>query len=155
MSGKYGIYSKGWNIESLSLKSDDISNNSEKEAILFIYGSLKRDFTNYRFMTDAVYLGPGVIKGYDMYSLRYYPVIVEGKGEVYGELYKVSREKLEAIDALEGYCPETDKGMYIRRTVEVQTVTGSIDAEVYLWADGRDSLNGDHEHIPEGYWEEK
>ena len=126
-----------------------------KEYILFVYGSLKRGFGNHRLMTDAVYLGPGVIEGYDMYSLRYFPAIVEGNDEVYGELYKVSEKELAAIDELEGYSSKDDTGMYIRRTTRVQTVIGMIAADFYLWADGSGSLADRYEYIPEGYWEEQ
>lgn len=134
---------------------DYISNNNKKEYILFVYGSLKRGFGNHRLMTDAVYLGPGVIEGYDMYSLRYFPAIVEGNDEVYGELYKVSEKELAAIDELEGYSSKDDTGMYIRRTTRVQTVIGMIAADFYLWADGSGSLADRYEYIPEGYWEEQ
>ncbi len=139
--------------ESISKILNAISNNNGKEYILFVYGSLKKGFGNHRLMTEAVYLGPGVIEGYDMYSLRYFPAIVEGKGEVYGELYKVSEKELADIDALEGYSPRDDTGMYIRRATRVQTVIGMISAELYLWADESGSLRGRREYISEGYWE--
>lgn len=127
--------------------------NINKDRIIFVYGSLKKGFYNHNaYLADAEYIGTGVIDGYDMYSLGKFPAIVEGNGMVCGELYKVTEEELSAVDMLEGYNPLTDTGLYIRRTVEVQTIAGKVLAEVYIWGRGAENLINNSSPVPDGNW---
>lgn len=67
-----------------------------------------------------------------------YPCLVRGPGEVVGELVYLKREvyeeTLERLDALEDYCAETDRGLYLRREASVRTASGETEpAWVYFW----------------------
>jgi len=138
--------------EFISKIKENVS-NINKDRIIFVYGSLKKGFYNHNiYLEDVEYIGTGVIDGYDMYSLGKFPAIVEGNGVVYGELYKVTEEELSAIDMLEGYNPLTDTGLYIRRTVEVQTIAGKVLAEVYVWGRGADDLINKSSPVLDGNW---
>lgn len=72
---------------------------------VFVYGTLKRGFSNDHVMrkANAVYVGDSVIDRFDMYSLAAFPAIVptEKPHLVYGEVYTVA--DIEPLDWLEGY----------------------------------------------------
>ena len=48
-----------------------------------------------------MYIGDGVIDGYQMYDLGSYPGVVEGKGIVQGEVYQITGETEKRLDDLE------------------------------------------------------
>ncbi|MBK8964134.1 MAG: gamma-glutamylcyclotransferase [Candidatus Competibacteraceae bacterium] len=70
-------------------------------------------------LAGARFLGHGRTGG-ALYDLGDYPVLAEGAGFVYGELYAVDRNALEALDRIEGHCPD-DPGRpwYERRPLSV------------------------------------
>ena len=78
--------------------------NKHKKIFLFCYGTLKKRFAlNYLF-ADSGFVGEAILKGYDMYSLVFFPCITKGKGKVFGEVYNISKELLRKLDLVEiGY----------------------------------------------------
>lgn len=76
----------------------------EPSAELFVYGSLKRGFSNHSVMAGAVFLGETrTAPGFELVSLGLYPaLIVSGTDRVTGELYRVSLEHLARLDEFEG-----------------------------------------------------
>lgn len=106
----------------------------ENEILLFTYGTLKRGHYNNKFLDGAEFIGEAIMKGFEMYSNGAYPMIVEGDGIVYGEVYKVNLEDLLRIDRLEEYREDIDDGVYLRRKGEVELKSGEkVDVEYYLW----------------------
>lgn len=133
---------------------ENVSTINNGGKIIFVYGSLKKGYYNHvHYLSDAGFIGEGIIKGYDMYSLGKFPAIVKGQGRVYGELYRVTEVGLDGIDMLESYCSETDSGLYVRREVEVRTVAGIIKADAYIWGEDVNALKNRCEYIEEGNWE--
>jgi len=75
---------------------------------VFVYGSLKKDHTNHRCIEGAEYLGRCYIVGdYEMIDMQYYPGVLKGGGNkcnrIYGEVYRVDKDTLDALDILEGH----------------------------------------------------
>jgi len=73
--------------------------------LLFAYGTLMRGYLLHRVLArGAAYLGPGTIRG-ALLDLGAYPGLVEGRGAVAGEVYRLdaSPELLPALDREEGY----------------------------------------------------
>src|SRR5262247_268566 len=73
--------------------------------LLFAYGTLMRGYPLHRVLArGAAYLGPGNIRG-ALLDLGAYPGLVEGRGAVTGEVYRLdaSPELLPALDREEGY----------------------------------------------------
>ncbi len=105
------------------------------EAIVFVYGTLKRGGTNHGQMIGARLLGPARTQpGHTLYSLGDYPGLVLDPADndgVIGELWAVSLDQLAQLDAFEGVA----EGLYAR----VQTplapphAAGSIPAWMYLY----------------------
>ena len=102
---------------------------------LFVYGTLKRGFGNHAVLRGAEFIGKASLQGFEMYSLGGFPGIipVTGFSWVEGELYEVS--DFLHLDRLEGYNPETKRGMYLREEVSVvpENSEEPVACEVYVW----------------------
>jgi gamma-glutamylcyclotransferase (GGCT)/AIG2-like uncharacterized protein YtfP len=72
--------------------------------LLFAYGTLMRGYALHQALTRcATYFGPGQIEG-TLLDLGAYPGLVEGRGTVTGEVYRIdSLELLPVVDREEGY----------------------------------------------------
>lgn len=82
---------------------------------IFVYGTLMSGMNNHHYLENSKYLGNCEIEGYEMYHLRYYPGIIEGKGRIKGEVYEIDEETLHLIDFLEG-----EGSLYIRKEIETE-----------------------------------
>jgi gamma-glutamylcyclotransferase (GGCT)/AIG2-like uncharacterized protein YtfP len=95
---------------------------------LFVYGTLMTGEENHARMAGGKLLAPALTAPrYCLYDLGPYPALVAG-GEtaVRGELYRVSRDLLDALDAFEGH-PD-----YFRR--QAVALAGGREAAAYLFA---------------------
>lgn len=72
---------------------------------VFVYGSLKRGFSNHVLLRRADYLGEHVTESrYTMYDLGPYPAVsVGGRTPISGEVFTVDKLTLLALDRLEEY----------------------------------------------------
>lgn len=96
--------------------------------MVFVYGTLMSGEANHRYLEDGTCIGKAAIKGYDMYDVGWYPAIVPGDGLIVGELYRVSKFDMPAIDSLEG-----EGSLYIKRC-EWITLNGDTHlAFVYIY----------------------
>jgi len=69
----------------------------------------------------------------DLYHTpNYYPALVHGNEEVYGELYEVSEETLRVLDELEEYTGDPERDLYDRVKIKVTTDTGFVEAFTYI-----------------------
>lgn len=73
---------------------------------LFVYGTLKKNFSNHDFLKDAEYLYDAyTLTKFQMLDLGYYPALVKDDNGycIKGEIYKINKKILDDIDILEGY----------------------------------------------------
>lgn len=72
---------------------------------VFVYGSLKRGFSNHTLLRGAAFLGEHVTPAcYTMYDLGLYPAVSEGgTTPISGEVFAVDRPALAILDELEDY----------------------------------------------------
>jgi len=96
--------------------------------ILFVYGTLKRGYTNHHYLSGSKFLGRATTKDkFALYSdgipylLKHPPV-----SRIKGELYEVDEETLKRVDVLEGH-PHA----YRREKIQVIIENGD---EVEAWA---------------------
>ena len=75
----------------------------QKVAPVFVYGSLRHEMSNHRFLSDSLFSHSTVVHGFDMFSLGAYPFISDGNGSIVVELYYVSEDTFKRLDMLEGY----------------------------------------------------
>ncbi len=99
---------------------------------LFVYGTLKRGFSNHHFLKGARYLGPAMtLERYALYSSDY-PLVVKEKAftRIKGELYLVDHPALKRIDTLEGH-PD----IYYREKilVELDSLTPANSRIIEAW----------------------
>lgn len=125
----------------------------------FVYGTLKeggyfaQHFNKVRKSSKWAKL-----KGFNLYKIghgkaSWFPGIVEGDGDVIGEIHEYDREKdvLAAMDSIEGYRESDPKGsFYMRRELEVELKDGSIEkAYVYIY---NEELDSSWPQLENGIW---
>jgi gamma-glutamylcyclotransferase (GGCT)/AIG2-like uncharacterized protein YtfP len=108
--------------------------------LLFVYGLLMRGFSLHELLRAAEFVDTATTRG-TLLSLGSYPGLVDGGGEVQGELYLLNDPAaiLPAIDAAEEVDPQngTD-GLYQRVARDVWSAkTGRVRSWVYLYNAGR------------------
>ena len=111
------------------------------KAILFLYGSLKRGYSNHHRVAGQTYLGDAATAPhYRVILIGEYGGLVRDDGHglaVTGEVWAVTPECLAELDTF-----ETGEGLWARLPVEVP---GHPHAEAYLWTGDvpADAISGD------------
>lgn len=110
----------------------------------FFYGSLREGHYNHaHFLRDVPVVARGSLKGFDLYSLGAYPMIVPGDGTVVGEVFDVDSRTFAMIDRM-----ELGAG-YRREQAAVDTPEGLIQATVYVYDRAARGAK-----VPSGDWNE-
>lgn len=80
------------------------ANEQEPMATVLVYGTLKRGYANHHWLAGAPFLGEGVMVGLALHDLGPFPMAVPSPNNdlLRGELYRVDRPTLAALDRLEG-----------------------------------------------------
>ena len=110
-----------------------------KQYPVFVYGTLRSGFGNYRNFLEGYTTKEefGRARGV-MYDVGAFPAIVEGKGTIMGEIMYIAPEVynhvLTALDNLEGYIPDSGYSMYIRKLINVLNADNNmIKCWAYFW----------------------
>tara|TARA_R110000751_G_scaffold10671_6_gene38666 strand:+ start:2846 stop:3217 length:372 start_codon:yes stop_codon:yes gene_type:complete len=71
---------------------------------LFVYGSLKKGFGNHRVLENSQYVGVSETGySYEMVDLGYFPGVIKNEvAPIFGEIYLVDEDTMQALDRLEG-----------------------------------------------------
>lgn len=72
------------------------------EALLFVYGTLKRGQANHSKLQAARWEGEATLEGACLFDLGPFPMAIGGEGQIQGELYVVPPATLVEMDAFEG-----------------------------------------------------
>ena len=118
-------------------------NADPDHTLLFVYGTLKRDYSNHALLTSALFVGEaattemyGFYLGPDEYApgepkipfLLAKPKVGDSAVHVRGEVWEVDSSTLAQLDELEGH-PD----WYQRKKITVSHVSGkSVSAFTYL-----------------------
>jgi gamma-glutamylaminecyclotransferase len=94
--------------------------------IVFVYGTLLRNEPNHTLLEGSDFLGEAhTLPLYTLFDLGSFPAMAEGgETSVRGEVFRVSQEVLDSLDALEGH-PD-----WYKRT-QISLISGML-AEGYL-----------------------
>ncbi|WP_223587641.1 gamma-glutamylcyclotransferase family protein [Neobacillus bataviensis] len=114
-----------------------------KKHLVFVYGTLRRYERNHHLLKNAECLADKCwTTGKLLDSGSGYPYLVQSRGErVYGELYQVNDNELEALDMLEEYYGPGKDNYYDRVVQSVHTESGDYKAFVYVLPEGRQQPN--------------
>jgi len=104
--------------------------------VVFVYGSLMRGLYLHHLMESGTFVGEATARGV-LVSLGHYPGLVDGAGEVRGELYRFDDlpAALDVLDDVEEYDPaDPAAGPYVRveRTV-IASGVAQVDAWLYVY----------------------
>ncbi len=103
-----------------------------------VYGLLRAGESGFaQFGLEEAFapLGPCTLRG-QLYDLGAYPGLVEGKGQVIGEIFEVRDPSvMPRVDAFEDYWPEDPaRSRYERRKVRLIERTGTPGSMSGCWA---------------------
>ncbi|ADY72899.1 AIG2 family protein [Desulfurobacterium thermolithotrophum DSM 11699] len=104
--------------------------------LLFVYGTLMSGLSAHTFLFDSEFVGHGILYGAKLLHLEEgYPGVIEGEGEVFGEVYRVDSLTLAAIDLFEEFYksfPERSFYLRIRKPIRLIQFNDFVDAWVYV-----------------------
>lgn len=120
---------------------------------LFVYGTLRKGMENDFYLKNARLIFPKAwCKGWLFDTREGYPGMIDGDGNVVGEVYEVTEHQLSLLDELEAYYgPGHPENEYRRVKRKIQTIQGALDAEVYLYIE-RERLIREGIRIVSGDW---
>jgi len=120
--------------------------------IVFVYGTLKRGFSNHVLLLNQKFLGNGVtVDKYVMYAngIPYVSDMFKSS-EISGELYQVSKSALHYMDLLEGH-PE----WYIRKKTSIKYIDKSGNhKKINAWLYFNDNIPNNAKLIEQGIYGE-
>lgn len=114
------------------MKFDDLLPGARTPRHVFVYGTLRRGGRNdiARFQPEPFHVADAVIAG-TLYDLGAYPgLVLDGKGRIVGEIYRIEPEVEAALDVLEE-AADDDSGEYIKRQVAVDVGAQRFECLVY------------------------
>jgi gamma-glutamylaminecyclotransferase len=100
---------------------------------IFVYGTLKRGGTNHHYLRQQTYIAEAqTVPGYTLYKPADYPGLVSAANAqegVTGEIWEITPECLQALDALEG----TAEGLYARKSIPLASPHQGVQVETYYY----------------------
>ena len=100
---------------------------------IFVYGTLKRGGSNHHYLQDQTYIADAqTVPDYTLYQPADYPGLVPAANDsagVTGEVWEITLECLQAVDALEG----TTEGLYARKHILLAPPHDSFQVETYYY----------------------
>jgi gamma-glutamylcyclotransferase (GGCT)/AIG2-like uncharacterized protein YtfP len=111
---------------------------------LFVYGTLKKDqLRGSLWPRQPICIREAIVQG-TLWDLGHYPGLTHGLDWCLGELWSIAAEDLEetlaVLDEIEGYCKESDTGLYVRRMIRAKVRSScpqeeweTVDAQTYMF----------------------
>ena len=122
------VVKDGEHLGMVCIKADPISNNAS-ETLLFVYGTLRRGFSNHEvYLADAFLVGKAVTAEKYALFVDDFPYLTRRPkvSRIVGELYRIDRPTLDLIDCLEGHPDD-----YRREQIWVVT---NLGRHYWAWA---------------------
>jgi len=111
--------------------------------LVFVYGTLKRGFSNHRQLAGQKFVGEArTTPGFSLFDLNGFPALIawpEDRAGVTGEVWSIDSAALRKLDAFEGL----HEGMYRREPIQLQPPFADEIVQAYFA--GRSLLG--HRHI--------
>ena len=112
----------------------------ERNILITVYGTLRKNNGNHRLIENADYKGTYTTEPiYNLYSLGGFPGLKEGgKTSVVMEVYAVNTEEARRVDGLEGYTPGEQATFYDK--IQIETPWGQAGVYTYVRQPNESSL---------------
>ena len=112
----------------------------ERNILISVYGTLRRNNGNHRLIENADYKGTYITEPiYNLYSLGGFPGMrEEGETAVVMEVYAVNAEEARRVDGLEGYTPGEQPYFYDK--IQIETPWGQAGVYTYVKQPNESSL---------------
>lgn len=95
-----------------------------------VYGTLKRGYGNNRFLSNATFVSPAVVRNHRLWYAGF-PVAQPSDGStIIGELWEVNDEDEDTIDNMDRL--EGTPYMYTRERITAHSDIGSVEAYMYV-----------------------
>jgi len=111
-------------------------NKENDNTLICVYGTLRSNFGNHRFLGDSKLISAGWTKEKYKLTANGIPFVKkdEAVSKVRVEVYSVTPEQLPTVDGLEGYNPNDHEGSWYKRTpIQVELDDGEeIEASIYF-----------------------
>ncbi|WP_042351774.1 gamma-glutamylcyclotransferase family protein [Bacillus massiliigorillae] len=133
---------------------------------LFVYGSLREGFFNYKKYLDGKVIEKrdAKLENMKLYHLPYkgYPALTFGEDTVYGEIMVISEEHYEetmnAMDKMEGFISEKNpENEYHKVILEVENLHTNEKEKCFVYFYNKDNdqlFDNSAIYIPHGNWKE-
>ena len=115
---------------------------------VFVYGTLRKEGVNHRFLNGAEFCGFYDLEGYEMFNVGAFPCAVPGNGRIKGEVYECGSATLAKLDLLEGYYGKGKVNLYNRVKVPRFSTREGKPCLIYLWGGDLDTFD----KIESGDW---
>jgi len=100
---------------------------------IFVYGSLKRGFSNHRLLADQNFIAIGRTQPrFKLYDLGAFPGMIEADEDghsIEGEIWSIDSHCLAQLEILE----DTAHGMYVRKPIPLLPPNETFSVEGYLY----------------------
>ncbi len=122
---------------------------------IFVYGTLRKGGSNHFRMDGAKFVGKGTVEG-GIYLIESNPELVfpalklDPEGRVVGEVYRVSKTQLKALDAFEGISERYEEPYEYRRVKTGVEMESGEQEFAWVW-EWNLSLDG-AKPLPQGDW---
>jgi gamma-glutamylcyclotransferase (GGCT)/AIG2-like uncharacterized protein YtfP len=113
-------------------------------AEIFVYGTLLPGESNRHYMNNAHLVADDALENAQLYNCGPYPMLLPGRGTVYGQVYRVPLMDIPALDALEDH-----PNYYYRQIVTLQS-----DREAWVYF-GREQYVTACALIVSGRWRDR
>jgi gamma-glutamylcyclotransferase (GGCT)/AIG2-like uncharacterized protein YtfP len=115
---------------------------------LFVYGTLRKGERRNSILKGSQFIGYAKAKGFLLYKIEDFPGMVEGDGEVVGEVYEIPESLLKELDWIERV-PD----LFRRELIEVMLEDGQVvSAYAYIY---NGEIEDDDEIISSGDWKKR
>lgn len=104
--------------------------------LVFVYGTLKRGFSNHYLLEKSTFIGEGVTEENMIMYERGIPFLNdEEKGitQIHGEVYEVTDRTLDKLDLLEGYNKNFPDNSFYKRKIKSIILNNNVKLNCFVY----------------------